>query len=128
MAGLRSGGAAFLSRARMTDGEAIYVYRDAERLAVSARGVPVNYETQRGDVVLQAQRVDWLFRAADYAFGGTPCDPEEGDLIERISGDHTETYEVQSLDTEGCFRRLDAERVNLRIFTRLVEQTTEQFI
>jgi hypothetical protein len=125
MTGLRSGGAAFLSRARMADGQSVYVYRDAERLAISARGVPITYETQRGDVVLQAQRVDWLFRAVDYAFGGTPCDPEEGDLVVRTSGNRTETYEVQAMDTEGCFRRLDAEMVNLRVFTHLVEQTME---
>lgn len=106
----------------MADGETVAVFRGVERIDITARGVPISYETQRGDVTLQAQRVDWLIRREDYVFDGLASDPEEGDLIQRTSGGRVETYEVQPMDTEGCFHRLDTGNVNLQVYTRLIEE------
>lgn len=72
-------------------------------------------------VRLQASKLDVLFEVATLTAAGVELPPREGDRVAYLGAGGRETYEVQALDDEPCWRWSDPQHTTVRIHVRPVQ-------
>lgn len=73
-----------------------------------------------GGIRMEWMDRDYLIRTTDLVLGGSPVEPERGDLILEVRGGRREVYEVGAPQSEQPWRWSDEHHTMIRVHTKLI--------
>lgn len=93
---------------------------------VTAMKTAPDYEiVEDNGAAVKAESVDFVMQSAVYKVGAANAvvEPAPGDTITESLGGKTLVYEVMELSGTSCFKYSDADRIALRVHTKLVSES-----
>jgi len=82
-----------------------------------------DYETEVGDIIESVQSRDFIIKASDLKFGGTPVVPARGDTIRETISGISVTYAVAAPGGAKHFEFTDPYRRVIRVHTKQVTES-----
>ena len=104
----------------------VTITRAGVSATVSATKTNPDYEiVEDNGAAVKAESTDFIIRSEDYKVGtaNAVVEPVAGDTITESLGGKTVIYEVIDLPGVACFKYSDADRIALRVHTKLVSES-----
>ena len=104
----------------------VTIARAGVTATVSATKTNPDYEVVEADgATVKADSIDFIIRSTDYEVGAANAavEPAPGDTITESLGGKTLVYEVMELPGVSCFKYSDADRIAMRVHTKLVSES-----
>ena len=120
MTNIMRAGAELLSEQRHASmSESVVYKRDAQSVAIAATVGSVQASPQDTEgMIVDAESVDFIIRAADLVLGGSGTTPQDGDTIEYDAGGGVIVYQVRRDELDQVYRPCDEYGLDWRVHTK----------